>query len=94
MDKQELKEKFDKNVAYLYANIPPDDIYIFTEQTLMAAMFFLNKYSKQVNITEEMLRDPMMDKWVRNIMGLVSCREKALEINIDLNMQSLDEDSH
>ena len=41
MNKEEIRKKFEENVAYLQRNIPPDDIYLFTEQTFMAALFFL-----------------------------------------------------
>lgn len=92
MNKEELKEKFEKNVEYLKKVVPPDDIYLFSEQTFMAALFFLKKWSEKTSITEEMLRDPITDKWVTNILGFLECKEKDLDINLDLNMQSIEEE--
>jgi len=86
-----MKENFEKNVAYLQKIVPPDDIYLFTEQTFMASLFFLKKWSEHVKLTEEMLRDPVTDKWVRNIIGLLDCRERGVDVNLDLNLESMDE---
>lgn len=89
MNKEEMKAKFEKNVEYLQRNIPPDDIYLFTEQTFMAALFFLQKWSAWVDILEE-CKDPITRKWVTNIMGLLHCRENEVDLTLDLDMKSLE----
>ena len=76
MNKEEIRKKFEENVAYLQRNIPPDDIYLFTEQTFMAALYFLQRWSQVANITEEMFRDPVTDKWVKNILNFHESKEK------------------
>lgn len=86
-----MKAKFEKNVDYLRRNIPPDDIYLFAEETFMAALFFLKKWSEKTNLTEEMLRDPITNKWITNILGLLQCKEQDLEINLDLDLDSVEE---
>jgi hypothetical protein len=91
MNKEELRAKFEKNVEFLQRTIPPDDVYIFCEQTFMAALFFLHKWSEKTNITEEVLRDPTTNKWVNNIMGLLACREDEMDISLDLNLDSVED---
>ncbi len=92
MNKQEMLEIFEKNINYLKKVIPPDDIYIFAEETYMACLFFLKKWSDHVDMTEEMLRDPVVDKWVKNIMGYLDSRDKNEEISLDLGFESLEEE--
>ncbi len=89
MNKEEIRAKFEKNVEYLSKNIPPDDIYIFTEQTIMAALFFMHKWTEWVDLVDECHKDPIARKWVNNILGLVHCRDNNVDINIDLDMKSL-----
>lgn len=91
MNKEEIRKKFEENVAYLQRNIPPDDIYLFTEQTFMAALFFLQRWAKVANITEEMLLDPVTDKWVRNILNFHDSKEKNEDVYLDLNLRSLED---
>ena len=86
MNKEELLQKYYENVEYLRRNIPPDDIYLFTEQTFMAAMFFLKKWSDCENIRAEMARCTIADKWVKNILNLAAVRERKIDLPIDLNI--------
>lgn len=90
MNKEELKEKFEKNVDYLKRNIPPDDIYMFAEQTFMACMFFLQKWGDWVDLNEECKNDPISNKWIRNIIGLQMCRDKEQDIELDLDLKSVE----
>ena len=94
MNKQEMKEKFEKNIQYLHRNIPPDDIYAYSEQTFMAAMFFLRKWVNHVDILEECKNDPVVKKWVTNLVGMEMCKDQEIDINLDLNLQSLEEDEN
>ncbi len=86
-----MMEQFEKNITYLRRNIPPDDVYIFAEQTFMAAMFFLWKWKDHIDIREECANDPIAAKWVENIGGFYLTREKGIDIQYNLNMESLDE---
>ena len=92
MTKEELKANFEKNVDYLRRNIPPDDIYLFTEQTFMAALFFLKKWSDCINITEEIEKDFISRKWVANIMGLLHCRNNNIDLTLDLDLKSIEDE--
>jgi hypothetical protein len=91
MNKEELLKKFERNVAYLERTVPPDDIYLFAEQTFMAAMFFMHKWTKLIDVEEEAKNDPIARKWMSNIMGLVISREKDEEIQLDLDLKSVEE---
>jgi hypothetical protein len=91
MNKKELFEKFEKNVNYLKRNIPPDDIYVFAEQTFMAALFFIHKWSEWVTITEEMDKDKVVHKWVSNILGFHEYRIEGKDIDLDLNLNMEEE---
>lgn len=90
MNKEEMLRQFNENVEYLQRNVPPDDIYIFTEQTFMAALFFLTKWSEKADIEAECAQDIIAQKWVTNILGLLACRDLKQDINLDLNMECLD----
>lgn len=92
MDKKEMRERFERNVAYMQRNVPPDDVYIFAEQTLMAATYFMQRWAEEVNITNEMRRCSVADKWVRNILAYSRLRDSGKDLNLDLNLESVDDD--
>lgn len=92
MNKEELLKKFEKNVEYLKRNVPPDDIYLFTEQTFMATLFFLKKWSEWVDVNEEMEKCPIVRKWVTNIISLQMHRDIEEDVELDLNMKSLEDE--
>ncbi len=94
MNREELIAEFEKNVAYLHRNIPPDDIYFFAEETLMASFFFLKKWSECVDLEKICKDDPVARKWVVNILSLMRCRNDGIEVNIKLNLESLYEDDN
>lgn len=78
-------KKFEANVAYLQRNVPPDDIYVFAEQTFLAAVFFITKWAEWVDVTEEMEKDPNIDKWVTNIVGFQMKKDLGVDVNLDLS---------
>ncbi len=91
MNKEEMRAKFEENVAYLKRNVPPDDIYMFTEQTLMAAMFFIYKWSDHVDLNEEADKDETARKWLSNILKFQEMKNTNQDIQLDLNLDSVDE---
>ena len=97
MNKEEIKKKFEENVEYLRKNIPPDDIYMFTEQTFMACLYFLKQWSKHADINAICQDDLIARKYVVNIMGLLKCRELNIDLTLDLDLDSVegdDENNH
>ena len=94
MNKEEMKAEFEKNVQFIQRNIPPDDIYIFAEQTFMAAMFFLTKWSKFVDVLEECEKDPVTKKWVHNLIGLQIFKDQGIDFSLDLDLKSLEPDEN
>jgi hypothetical protein len=94
MNSQEMREMFEKNVNYLKRNIAPDDIYEFSEQTFMAALFFLKKWSEKSSVGEACIADPVAQKWVNNILGLLKCRDKEVDIKLDLDLDWMDDEDN
>ncbi len=94
MTKDEMREEFEKNVNYLRKIVPPDDIYEFAEQTVMAAMFFLKKWGEWEDINSACDEDLVIKKWVLNIVGLIKCRNENIDINLDLNLDSVESDEN
>lgn len=94
MDKQKLYDDFEKNVAYLRKNIPPDDIYCLAEQTFMAAVFFMQRWNDWCDIEQEMKDNPIADKWVNNILGFYLARLENKDIQLDLSLNNIDDDEN
>ena len=91
MNKEEFKAKFEKSVEYLQKTIPPDDIYLFTEQTFMAAMYFLLRWSQTVDIKKEAEENEICRKWITNVLAFDHCKEYDIDITLNLDMDSIDE---
>ena len=91
MNREEIREKFYKNVAYLQRNVPPDDIYIFSEQTFLAALYFLKKWSEVADINKECESDQITEKWVSNILGFLEKKELDEDIIVNLDLDSIED---
>lgn len=87
-----MRAMFEKNIEYLQRNIPPDDIYIFAEETFMAALFFLHKWAEWVDINVECHKCIITQKWVKNIMGLLKVRDAEQDFTLDLGLDELGEE--
>ncbi len=92
MNKEELIDKFEKNVEYLKRNVPPDDIYLFTEQTSMAAIYFIHKWSEWVDIKKECAKDEITNKWIKNILGFEYYKNENIDLTLDLDIDSIEEE--
>ena len=92
MNKEEMQLEFQKNVEYLQRNIPPDDIYLFAEQTFMAAVFFIFKWAEWADVRDEADKCPITKKWLTNILSLKIAREKGIDLNLDLDIKSVEDD--
>ncbi len=91
MNKEELIKKFEKNVRYLRDNIPPDDIYVFAEQTFMAAIYFLHKWSQWADLNEESKNDPISKKWITNILALQMMKDADEDVTLDLGLEEMED---
>lgn len=87
MDHEELIERFNKNVEYLQRNIPPDDIYAFAEQTFMAAVYFLSRWSNVQDLNQVVKEDSIAKKYVINILGFKKLKEKQVDVDLDLGLE-------
>lgn len=94
MSKDEILAQFFKNVEFLHKTISPDDIYIFAEQTFMAAMFFLHKYREKVDLKVEKEKDSVLEKYVNNLLMMADAKDHNIECNIDLGMEQMYEDDN
>lgn len=87
-----MRAKFEKNLQFLQRTIAPDDIYVFAEQTFMAALFFIHKWSNCVDINIECNIDPVVKKWVTNIMMFQEAKDIDEDVQINLNLESLEDE--
>jgi len=91
MNKEELLKKFEKNVQYLKNNIPPDDIYVFAEQTFMAAMYFLHGWSEWDDLNMVCKTDPIAKKWITNILALQKLKDLNDPVILDLGLEEMED---
>lgn len=95
MNKDELMAEFERHVAWLQRNIPPDDIYMFAEQTLMAARFFMHKWASNCpNVREVIAEDKPTQQWSKNVINVLNLQNRGEDSSIDFtfNMDFLHED--
>ena len=92
MDKKQLNELYEKNVGWLRRNVPPDDIYDFAEQTYMAALYFMQRYSYEVDFAKELKNNPITKKWAGNLAGLLRYRDEGRDVKIDMELSFFDEE--
>lgn len=90
-EKEFYLEKFNKDVQWLRDVVPPDDIYDFAEQALMAADFFIHELSHWVDLGEEGERNKVLGLWLRNIVGMRVLRNQKMKGIIDTTLKSKDE---
>ena len=91
MHKEELREKFYSNVEYLQQNIPPDDIYLFSEQTFMACLYFLKRWSDCEDLDEVCKNDPSAEKWIVNVVGFQRLKEDKIPVQLDLDLKGIED---
>ena len=90
-DRERYQAKFDNDVQWLRNNIPPDDIYDFAEQALMAADFFINELSLYVDLNEEAQINKLFGVWLKNIVGLRILKNSNMNGRIEMNLKTEDE---
>jgi hypothetical protein len=88
-EKKQHIDKFNKDVAWLKANVPRDDIYEFAEQALMAADFLIGRLNEWVDVVEECEDDKILEAWVKNIMGIRILRERERYGFIDTELKDI-----
>lgn len=90
-EKEKHLEKFRQNVQWLREQIPPDDIYEFAEQALMAADFFISELSSWVDLSMESEQDKVLALWLKNVVGMRVLRDQGYKGRIDMTMKPGDE---
>lgn len=91
MDQQEFQAEYEKNIAWLQRNVPPDDIYDFGEQTLIAAVYFLKKYAQTFSYVPDIMHDPLTAHWIKWLMLLVKRRSDNTDGSVDLALEGMDD---
>ena len=86
MNQDEIMALFYKNVEFLQRTVPPDDIYIYAEQTFIAALYFMHRLRKHINMDEEMAKDEVLKKYAVNITMMLDAKEKNLNCHFDLGL--------
>lgn len=92
MDKARLLKEYEKNIAWLRRNVPPDDIYDFAEQTYMAALYFLKRMSMLVDMRKELDTYPPSKKYATNLCLVLHLREQGIDSPLDFNLDVYDDD--
>ena len=87
-------EKFEKDVNWLRRAVPPDDIYDFAEQTLMACDYFIYKLNELNDLIEEGSKDQLLDGWLKNVMGVRLLKDQGYKGTIQVSMGLVYEDNH
>jgi len=87
---QEFIERFERNVAYLAKNIPPDDIYPFTEKVIMTALFFLQQWGLYTDLDRHCEKYPDAKKVIRSILEFELNRCNDVDVKVDLMMDSFE----
>lgn len=95
MNHKEIMEEFEKHVAWLQRNVPPDDIYMFTEQALLTARFFMHKWSESVNVREILPHEPTTQRHCKNLMSILQAQNENIDgqINLQFRVEGNHEDS-
>lgn len=74
MNREEALKRFNEEVEWLRKVVPPEDIYMFANQALISARFFLNRWADWVDIPKECERDETANGWVMNLAGIHQLR--------------------
>lgn len=98
MNKEEMEKMFEKHLAYNQACIPPDDIYMVHEQTLMTCMFFLDRWRRVEDVPKVYETDPFVRKHVDAVLDYVLARENGQMVKVNMvyktEQEFLDENSN
>ncbi len=90
MEEEELDLRLEKDVGYLQRNIAPDDIYLFTQNTLLATYLITHEFMKYVGPENFHLLNKITRRCIENIANFKRSQENEIDVNIDLNTNGLD----
>lgn len=66
--KKRIIDAYVKDVKWLREHVPPDDIYDFAQQALMASDYLLWKLDQFCDVAEETETDEVLCVWIKNII--------------------------
>jgi len=91
LTEDEQLEEFHKNVIWLHDNIPPDDIYLFAEQALFSAEYFILKWAEHVDLEKEAESNKTTELWLKNVLGIRALRKLEAKGMLDFDMKFLED---
>lgn len=78
-------EAYKKSVEWLRQCVPPDDIYEFAEQALMACDCFLTKLNENTTILPLLMEDKNFAIHVNNILGIRLMKQDGVIVILNLD---------
>lgn len=85
VDKEKLLRSFEICVTWLRNNIPPDDIYEFAQQMLLACVVFIRDFEDSEDFNKKMHENVALRIWYTNVAKLLESQIKGVSININLD---------
>lgn len=89
MENEELDLSLEKDVAYLQRIIAPDDIYLFTQNTLLATYLLAHEFMKHIGPENFHLLPKITRRCIQNIAHFKYNQENGIDVEIDLNTNGL-----
>lgn len=90
-DHEKFLKEFEKDVKWLRNNIPPDDIYDFCQEALMAANFFLSKLMQLNDLEEELENDKVLSIYYKNIVAIKIGQKLGLTTIVNTMFKDINE---
>lgn len=80
-------KRFEEDVLFLQKNIPPDDIYTFSQQTLNSCMHFIEVLTDFANLDDLAEENEETHMHLSNILALVSHQHQKKDIQLNLELK-------
>lgn len=84
-EKEKLLRSFELYVSWLRNNIPPDDIYEFTQQLLLACAVFMRDIEFSEDFKKKMDENFELLVWYTNVSALLDAQGKGIPIKINFD---------
>jgi hypothetical protein len=75
--------EYANQVKWLRERVPPDDIYDFAQQLLVAAEYFISVMDEEMELEEAILRDPALDHWIANVLSVEMMKREGFKATIN-----------
>lgn len=84
--KKRMFDTFYNDVEWLQKHLPPDDVYRFSQQCLVGAVYLISRWKEGFDF-DELDDDPISRSWVRNFQNVLYLEGTEWDgiINTDIN---------